>query len=69
MHFSETIFLIQAFDLEKVSFNIGECKIPSKVTFFRVRSSSLEKGIQGLKVRETFEVEIILRYYTYLRYK
>ena len=51
---------MKAFDLKEVSFYIGDskCKILSKIIFlFRVRSSSLEKGIKGLKRREKFESE------------
>ena len=46
-------------------------KIPSKViSLFRVRSSSLEKDIKGLKRREKFEADnFAVWYYTYLRYK
>ena len=41
-------------------------------SFFRVRSSSLERVIKGLKRREKFEAENFSRFakqhYTYLRY-
>ena len=41
-----------------MSFYIGEYKIPSKfISFFRIRSSGLEKGIRGRKRREKFAVE------------
>ena len=51
----ETKFLIIK---SQVSFYLGEYKIPSKViSFFRPRSSGLEKNIEGIKRREKFTVE------------
>ena len=42
----------------QVSFYIGEYKIPSKViSFFRLRSSGLEKDVEGIKRREKFAAE------------
>ena len=51
----ETEFLIIRI---QVSFQIGEYKIPSKViSFFRLRSSGLEKDIEGIKRTENFAAE------------